>query len=38
MKKRLSIIFGLCIILSAATVQAATIPDSVKNQKMSGQI
>lgn len=38
MKKRLSIIFGLCIILSAVTVQAATIPDSVKNQKMSGQI
>ena len=38
MKKGLSIIFGLCIILSTATVQAATIPDSVKNQKMSGQI
>lgn len=39
MKKRLSIIFGLCIIwLAATTVQAATIPDSVKNQKMSGQI
>ena len=38
MKKRLSVIFGLCIILSTMTVQAATIPDSVKNQKMSGQI
>lgn len=38
MKKRLSVIFGLCIILSTMTVQAETIPDSVKNQKMSGQI
>ncbi|RRD94206.1 hypothetical protein EII17_09625 [Clostridiales bacterium COT073_COT-073] len=38
MKKRLSVIFGLCLILSTVTIQATTIPDSTKNQELAGQI
>ena len=38
MKKRWSVIFSLCLILSMVSVEAATIPDSVKNQKTAGRI